>query len=486
MKKVRQGKLRLLVTLIIMGLCAVPIAAQTTAFTYQGRLTDAGNPASGTYDMQFKLFDTMTVGTGTQQGATVINQTVQVVAGNFIMNLDFGANVFTGAARFLEIGVRPSGSANPYTILAPRQPITASPYAIQTVNATQLGGLPASRYVAADGNGNVGIGTTSPVTKLEVIDPVRQLRFGPTTADNGGYLVSTNPSQAITAGGARWDGTNWIARDTVASLTANQNGTIQFLTNGNLTVGSPFNPTLRMQIDVNGRVVIGRPNTLDLGQLQVTTDNDVGVYGTSTNGTGVIGESELYPGVQGFSGNRAGVVGNSIFDAGVLGYSEHSYAGYFAGNVFVTGTVTQGSDARLKQNISKLGYGLSEVLRLRPVRWRWKEHPESGEQLGLVAQDVESVIPELVSTSKDAEQTKGLNYTGLLPVLIKSIQEQQAQIEKQAHEINRLKQHKQQSKPQQSQTQLRQQINQQRDEISRLKQLVCLDHPKAALCRKAH
>jgi hypothetical protein len=112
--------------------------------------------------MQFKLFDTATVGTGTQQGATVINQTVQVVAGNFIMNLDFGTSVFTGAARFLEISVRPAGNTNPYTILAPRQPITASPYAIQTVNATQLGGLPASRYVAADGNGNVGIGTTSP------------------------------------------------------------------------------------------------------------------------------------------------------------------------------------------------------------------------------------------------------------------------------------------------------------------------------------
>jgi hypothetical protein len=406
-------------------------AAQTTAFTYQGKLTDAGTPATGTYDMQFKLFDTATVGTGTQQGATVINQTVQVVAGNFIMNLDFGTNVFTGAARFLEISVRPAGNTNPYTILAPRQPITASPYAIQTVNATQLGGLPASRYVAADGNGNVGIGTTSPVTKLELVDPVRQLRFGPTTADNGGYLVSTNPSQAITAGGARWDGANWIARDTLASLTANQNGTIEFLTDSNLTVGNPFNPTLRMQIDVNGRVVIGRPNKLNLGQLQVTTDNDVGVYGTSTNGTGVIGESELFPGVQGFSGNSSGVIGHSIFAAGVSGFSEHSYAGHFTGNVFVTGTVTQGSDARLKLGIRTLNYGLAEVLRLRPVTWRWKEHPERGPQLGLVAQEVESVLPELVSTSKDAEQMKGLNYTGLLPVLIKSIQQQQAQIEEQ-------------------------------------------------------
>ena len=94
--------------------------------------------------------------------------------------------------------------------------------------------------------------------------------------------------------------------------------------------------------------------------------------------------------------------------------------------------------------------------RLRPVSWRWKAHPESGEQLGLVAQEVERVLPELVSTSKDADQMKGLNYTGLIPVLVNAIQQQQSQIEKQEHEINRLK------------------------------QLVCLDHPKAALCRKAH
>ena len=48
------------------------VQAQTTAFTYQGKLTDAGNPANGNYDLQFKLFDTVTVGTGTQPGATLV------------------------------------------------------------------------------------------------------------------------------------------------------------------------------------------------------------------------------------------------------------------------------------------------------------------------------------------------------------------------------------------------------------------------------
>src|SRR5438552_1905395 len=69
--------------------------AQSTAFTYQGKLTDAGNPAQGNYDLQFKLFDTVTVGTGAQQGATLVRTPVAASAGVFTVQLDFGANVFS-------------------------------------------------------------------------------------------------------------------------------------------------------------------------------------------------------------------------------------------------------------------------------------------------------------------------------------------------------------------------------------------------------
>jgi hypothetical protein len=81
--------------------------------------------------------------------------------------------------------------------------------------------------------------------------------------------------------------------------------------------------------------------------------------------------------------------------------------------------------------VSDLGYGLHEVLQLRPVSWNWKDRPDRGRQLGLIAQEVETVLPELVTTDKDGEHTKGLNYIGLVPVTIKAIQEQQARIEDQ-------------------------------------------------------
>ena len=114
---------------------------QTTAFTYQGKLTVAGSSPNASYDMQFVLFDTPDVGTGTQQGVTIANPNVQVTGGIFSVTLDFGAGVFDGSARYLEIGVRPAGSKDPYTTLSPRQPITATPYSVRSMNAAAADGL---------------------------------------------------------------------------------------------------------------------------------------------------------------------------------------------------------------------------------------------------------------------------------------------------------------------------------------------------------
>nr|WP_290666492.1 hypothetical protein [Ardenticatena sp.] len=103
-------------------------AAVGTAFTYQGRLTDNGNPANGTYDFQFKLFDAATG--GAQVGSTVTVEDVTVTDGVFTVQLDFGGSAFDGNARWLEIAVRPGSSTGGYTTLAPRQALTPAPYAL--------------------------------------------------------------------------------------------------------------------------------------------------------------------------------------------------------------------------------------------------------------------------------------------------------------------------------------------------------------------
>ena len=139
--KKRYG-LMVLSAIVLASFLSHTVLAQTTAFTYQGKLTSNNTPASGNYDMQFKLFDAASG--GTQQGATITNAMVQVSNGIFTINLDFTASVFTGAPRFLEIAVRPAGDPNPYTVLSPRQPLTASPYAIRTSSATAADSLSAA------------------------------------------------------------------------------------------------------------------------------------------------------------------------------------------------------------------------------------------------------------------------------------------------------------------------------------------------------
>ena len=98
-EKLRVRITSILLFVVLMVLSTHNAFAQGATFTYQGRLTQSGNPASATYDMQFKLFDTPDVGTGTQQGLTVTNPIVVVTNGIFTVQLDFGAAVFDGSTR---------------------------------------------------------------------------------------------------------------------------------------------------------------------------------------------------------------------------------------------------------------------------------------------------------------------------------------------------------------------------------------------------
>ena len=91
---------RILVVCALLLLVASPVLGQTTAFTSQGRLSDGGAPANGSYDLQFKLFDTASVGAGTQVGSTITNSAVTVTGGVFTAQLDFGAGAFPAAIWF--------------------------------------------------------------------------------------------------------------------------------------------------------------------------------------------------------------------------------------------------------------------------------------------------------------------------------------------------------------------------------------------------
>ena len=134
----RNPMLRIARFVVLASMLAASTAAlaQTplgTAFTYQGRLNNAGTPASGLHDLEFRLFDTASA--GTQVGPTVCLDNVPVVGGLFTVQVDFGGQ-YMGAGRWLQIGVRadPDGSiacgSGTFTSLSGRQPLTTTPYAL--------------------------------------------------------------------------------------------------------------------------------------------------------------------------------------------------------------------------------------------------------------------------------------------------------------------------------------------------------------------
>jgi hypothetical protein len=105
--------------------------AQGSAFTYQGSLNDSGSAASGNYDLKFTLFDAAT--NGNTVAGPITNSPTVVSRGLFTVTLDFGAAPFTGADLWLEIAARTNGA---FTVLSPRQKITATPYSVTARNVT--------------------------------------------------------------------------------------------------------------------------------------------------------------------------------------------------------------------------------------------------------------------------------------------------------------------------------------------------------------
>lgn len=98
-----------------------------TGFTYQGHLKNNNAPYSGLCDFQFGLYDALTAGT---RLGLVGFKNVPVTEGYFTVVLDYGIGMFTGESRWLEIEVRCPTAVGNYTLLTPRQPLTAAPYAL--------------------------------------------------------------------------------------------------------------------------------------------------------------------------------------------------------------------------------------------------------------------------------------------------------------------------------------------------------------------
>jgi N-acetylneuraminic acid mutarotase len=137
-----------LLTLLAWFAGAFGAAAQSTAFTYQGRLDDAGVPATGLYDLNFSIF---TNPEGFGGGPLLSLPATPVSNGLFTVALDFGSSSLTGSDRWLQIGVRTNGSTGPFVNLLPRQRLTSAPFAWRAAVANSLPVGSVTSSMLADG-----------------------------------------------------------------------------------------------------------------------------------------------------------------------------------------------------------------------------------------------------------------------------------------------------------------------------------------------
>ena len=205
-------------------LCA-PDETNSRLITYQGKLSDGAQAANGTYDLQFQLFNKLTGGTARTSLITLDD--VPVTNGVFTVQLDLGANALLdgGAAgnlklspaildaqdSFFEIGVRNGTATGAYTVLTPRQPITAVPLAMRANTANN-----AFRAAYADNAKNAAnLGGTAANQFVQTND-TRLTDARTPTAGSSNYIQNTTTQQASTNFNVSGSGT------VGGTLTANQ------------------------------------------------------------------------------------------------------------------------------------------------------------------------------------------------------------------------------------------------------------------------
>ncbi len=257
--------------LVLAVLLSAPLAlGQGTAFTYQGRLTDNGNPANGLYDLQIGVHDAAS--SGTAIAGPLLLSGVGVTNGLFAVTLDFGSGVFNGSPRWLQIGVRSNGSVGPFAALLPRQAITPTPYAIQAVGIT--GSLPESQLPATVPRLN----GTNNFTGLVSFDPSGGSPF--TVPASGKKVANLNADQLDGLdSGSFWKTSGNLGTTPTTNflgtvdnqrfeLRANNQTVMSLNPSGNVGIGT-MNP--QTSLEVNGDVAVsnGRELWLNSGDNSV-------------------------------------------------------------------------------------------------------------------------------------------------------------------------------------------------------------------------
>jgi len=290
-------------------------------------------------------------------------------------------------------------------------------------------------------DGNVGIGTNSPTEKLQVNGNL--LVNGNITSQNTGQKIVAYPTLSAGNPDYTWSG------QTTTGMYLPASGQIGFSTGG----------TEKVRINSNGNVGIGSSSPPYLLHVYRTGYNAIGISGDGTSATDLLLitkssssasslESATSKGwaISGRGDSMTGGQSNDLqfiyfngtnynpmmaIDSATgyvgIGTPGPSYTLHVNGSVAGTSAYNNLSDGRYKENIQPIPNALDKIEKLRGVSYTWKnkEYKElkfkEGQDLGFIGQEVEKVIPEVIS--KDDKGILSIAYSNIIPVLVEGIKE---------------------------------------------------------------
>lgn len=438
----------LIASLLGTSLIVNAAAPLNTSFTYQGRLQLTGQPVDGPVNATFTLYDDPSAGASI--GTQIVNG-LSVTNGLFSVTLNdaaqFGPNPFTGNALWLQITI----NGQP---LAPRQPLTIAPYAGFALQASQASAVPWSGLTGVPAGFADGVDEAGPWTLSgQNVFLDKNVGIGTSTPESRLHIASVGSAESrlrMDSGGLnRW---SFLVDPGSASTFA-------------LRVRDDYLNFERFVIDDKGEVGIGisSPQT----RLHVaTTDAEIARFeGSSTIGTwfnlrNTTAGNRYWRMIATGTGNGEGAgklmistgqepvlsTPTMVFDPNGnvgIGTSTPGQRLTVVGNICATGSIGSCSDERFKKNVKPLERALDVVEKLRPVAFDWRrdEFPQqkfsSDRQVGLIAQEVQKVAPELVQKGSDGYLS--VDYARLTPVLIEAVKEQQEEITRKDRQISEIR-----------------------------------------------
>jgi hypothetical protein len=399
----------------------------STAGSEKMRVTSAGRVGIGITAPQSNL---TVYGANSTDGTAAYTMNVlnpAIAASGVGSGIMFGANVSTVAVGFDNI----PGLAG---IEGLKENGTSGDYASALKFTTRINGGSLTERMRISSAGNVGIGTTNPADNLEV-------SF---SSANVAGIKLTNASQTnqylrlMMAGSTGFSISGWdnsgIIEAVASSVGSGTRGLVLSAFSGPM-IFQVDNRSEKMRITSAGNVGIG--TTTISGRLTVDTAL-TGTPGLLVNSSVAASYASTL-----FYGTTTTAAGAGFDMIGVYANTVAQFRVRGDGTIYAQNTTVQAiSDVRLKDNIRSALDGLSTIMRLRPVRFDWKEGYGNGRknQLGFVAQEVETVFPDAVDEMKISnasdEAFKTVGPSAFIPVLVKAIQELAAELNELKGKIN--------------------------------------------------